>query len=95
MFWWDLSLGPELRRLGGERIAGYHLCDWLADTTDVLLDRGMMGDGVADLRRIRRAVEGAGYSGLCEVEIFSATNWWKRGPEEVLDTIVERFRTVC
>ena len=93
--WWDLSLGRELRRAGGDRIAGYHLCDWLANTTDVLLDRGMMGDGVADLKAIRAAVEAAGYSGYCEVEVFSASNWWKRDPAEVLDTIVDRFRTVC
>ena len=93
--WWDLSLGRELRRAGPERIAGYHLCDWLADTTDVLLDRGMMGEGVADLKSIRRAVEEAGYDGYCEVEIFSANNWWKRDPAEVLDVMVERFRSVC
>lgn len=93
--WWDLSLAPELERAGSERIAGFHLCDWLADTTDVLLDRGMMGDGVADLKAIRRAVEEAGYDGYCEVEIFSANNWWKRDPAEVLDVMVERFRSVC
>ena len=93
--WWDLSLAAELKRAGAGRIVGYHLCDWLAETRDVLLDRGMMGDGVADLKAIRRAVEGAGYDGFCEVEIFSAENWWKRDPGEVLDTIVERFRTVC
>ncbi|WP_040855256.1 sugar phosphate isomerase/epimerase family protein [Phyllobacterium sp. YR531] len=93
--WWDLTLGQELLRLGGDRIAGYHLCDWLADTQDVLLDRGMMGDGVSDLRSIRKAVESAGYKGFCEVEIFSAHNWWKRDPNEVLDICLERFRTVC
>lgn len=93
--WWDLSLAAELKRAGSARIAGYHLCDWLADTTDVLLDRGMMGDGVADLRAIREAVEGAGYSGFCEVEIFSASDWWRRDPGEVLDTCVERFRSAC
>jgi sugar phosphate isomerase/epimerase len=93
--WWDMSLGRELLRLGGERIAGYHLCDWLADTNDVLLDRGMMGDGVADLKSIRSAVEAAGYDGYCEVEIFSAQNWWKRDPADVLDICVERFRSVC
>jgi sugar phosphate isomerase/epimerase len=93
--WWDLTLAQELKRLGGARIAGYHLCDWLADTRDVLLDRGMMGDGVADLKDIRRAVEGAGYRGFCEIEIFSANNWWKRDPNETLDMCVDRFRTVC
>jgi sugar phosphate isomerase/epimerase len=93
--WWDTALANELRRLGAKRLLAYHLCDWLADTRDVLLDRGMMGDGVADLRGLRAAVENAGYTGPCEVEIFSAQNWWKRDPAEVLDICVERFRTVC
>lgn len=92
--WWDTDLPRQLARARG-RILGHHLCDWLADTSDVLLDRGMMGDGVADLKTIRSAVEAAGYQGLCEVEIFSAGNWWKRDPAEVLDTIVTRFRSVC
>jgi sugar phosphate isomerase/epimerase len=93
--WWDSGLDAQLRRAGESRILGYHLCDWLADTRDVLLDRGMMGDGVADLKAIRASVEGAGYAGPCEVEIFSANKWWKRDPGEVLDTMVERFRTLC
>ncbi len=93
--WWDLHLAEQLQRAGKQRIVSYHLCDWLADTTDILLDRGMMGDGVADLRSIRQAVEAVGYDGYCEVEIFSASNWWKRDPDEVLDTIVERFKSVC
>ena len=92
--WWDSDLDAQLQR-AGNRIFGYHLCDWLADTRDVLLDRGMMGDGVADLKAIRAGVEGAGYAGPCEVEIFSANNWWKRDPGEVLDVMVERFRTLC
>lgn len=93
--WWDTDLAAQLQRAGANRIYGYHLCDWLADTTDVLLDRAMMGDGVADLKAIRAALENAGYTGPCEVEIFSAQNWWKRAPGEVLDVMVERFRTVC
>lgn len=92
--WWDTTLPEVLPRASG-KILGYHLCDWLSDTTDVLLDRGMMGDGVADLRRLRGLVEGAGYEGFCEVEIFSADNWWQGDPEDVLDVVVERFRTVC
>lgn len=92
--WWDTDLPRQLVR-AGRRIFGFHLCDWLADTSDMLLDRGMMGDGVADLRAIRGAVENAGYAGFCEVEIFSANNWWRRDPVDVLNTIVERFRTIC
>ncbi|MBO9479148.1 sugar phosphate isomerase/epimerase [Shimia sp. R11_0] len=93
--WWDTTLAETLSQRAKGRILGYHLCDWLADTADVLLDRGMMGDGVADLKALRAAVESAGYTGLCEVEIFSANNWWQHAPEEVLDTIVERFRSYC
>lgn len=93
--WWDTSLGSELKRAGKNMILGYHVCDWLAESKDVLLDRGMMGDGVADLKGIRRAVEDAGYDGLCEVEVFSAENWWRREPGEVLDACVERFRRHC
>ncbi len=92
--WWDTDLPRQLSR-AGDRIYGYHLCDWLADTQDVLLDRGMMGDGVADIRAIRRQVEAAGYVGACEVEVFSANNWWQRRPDDVLDVMVERFRAVC
>ncbi len=93
--WWDTTLAESLREARG-RVFGYHLCDWLENTSHMLLDRGMMGDGVADLKAIRAAVEEeAGYTGLCEVEVFSAEDWWKRDPAEVLDTVVERFRQYC
>jgi sugar phosphate isomerase/epimerase len=93
--WWDTQLAQSLADAKG-LVMGYHLCDWLEATSHMLLDRGMMGDGVADLRAIRQAVEDvAGYKGLCEVEVFSSENWWKRDPGEVLDVIVERFRHTC
>ena len=92
--WWDRRLADTLARAKG-RVLGYHLCDWLENTRDMLLDRGMMGDGVANLKAIRAAVEGTGYNDLCEVEIFSAQNWWKRDPAEVLDVIVDRFQRFC
>ena len=63
-------------------------------TRDLLLDRGMMGDGVIDLPRIRAMIEKAGYRGLTEVEIFSAADWWKRPGDEVLRTCIERHQTV-
>lgn len=89
--WWDTQLAESLRAAKG-RILGYHLCDWLENTRHMLLDRGMMGDGVADLKAIRAAVEATGYEGACEVEVFSAEDWWKRDPAEVLDTIADRHR---
>ncbi len=93
--WWDSMLDSSLTRAGRDRILGFHLCDWLANTRHMLLDRGMMGDGVADLKALRRSVENAGYRGFCEVEVFSASDWWQRDPDDVLDVVVERFRTVC
>ncbi len=92
--WWDPDLGREIAR-AGKRILAFHVSDWLVPTTDLLLDRGMMGDGVIDLRRIRSWVEAAGFEGMCEVEIFSQRNWWQRPMAEVLRTCIERYRTVC
>jgi sugar phosphate isomerase/epimerase len=94
--WWDPVLEREIVRAGkAGRLLAFHVCDWLVPTRDLLNDRGMMGDGVIDLRRIRERMEAAGYAGFCEVEIFSAENWWKRPAEEVLATCIERYRRVC
>jgi sugar phosphate isomerase/epimerase len=92
--WWDPELEAQTAR-AGKRILAYHICDWLVPTRDLLLDRGMMGDGVIDLKRIRGWVRAAGYTGPQEVEIFSADDWWKRPGDEVLRTCIERFGTVC
>jgi sugar phosphate isomerase/epimerase len=91
--WWDPALAPAIARAGG-RILTYHVCDWLVPTTDLVYDRGMMGDGVIDLRGIRALVEAAGYAGHCDVEIFSARNWWTRDPAEVLQVAIDRYRRV-
>ena len=94
--WWDPGLAAAIARAGQMgRILAHHICDWLVPTTDLLLDRGMMGDGVIDLTAIRGMIEAAGYSGPQEVEIFSRDNWWKRPGDEVVKTCVERFRSVC
>jgi sugar phosphate isomerase/epimerase len=91
---WDPELEREIARAGAaSRILAFHVCDWLVPTRHLLLDRGMMGDGVIDIPRIRGLVEAAGYAGLIEVEIFS-TDWWQRDPDEVLRIIAERYRTV-
>ena len=92
--WWDPDLKEQIRRTGKDRLLAYHVCDWLVPTTDLLLDRGMMGDGVIDLRGIRQEVEAVGYAGYSEVEIFSENNWWKKPMEEVLATCIERHRAV-
>ncbi len=90
--WWDPQLQAQIARAGRERLLAFHVCDWLLPTTDLLEDRGMMGDGVIDLRRLRGWVEDAGFGGYAEVEIFSRANWWQRAGGEVLETCIERHR---
>lgn len=87
--WWDPKFFSQIERAGKKRLLAFHICDWLVPTRDLLLDRGMMGDGVIDIRRARLAVEALGYRGFHEVEIFSET-WWQRDPDEVLDICKER-----
>ncbi len=94
--WWDPGLSAAIARAGRlRRILAHHICDWLVPTRDLLLDRGMMGDGVIDLRGIRAMIEAAGYDGPQEVEIFSAEDWWTRPGDEVVATCLERFANVC
>jgi sugar phosphate isomerase/epimerase len=90
--WWDPNLRRDIARAAG-RILGFHVCDWLVPTTDVLNDRGMMGDGVIDVPGIRAMVEAADYRGFTEIEIFSALNWWKRPMDETLAVCRERLAT--
>ncbi|MBL4811955.1 MAG: sugar phosphate isomerase/epimerase [Rhodobacteraceae bacterium] len=93
--WWDPEILPQIKRAGAERLLAFHICDWLVPTQDMLTDRGMMGDGVIDIKGLRKAVEKQGFTGLNEVEIFSAQNWWKRDADDVLATMVARGRDAC
>lgn len=87
--WWDPDLYGQIERAQG-RILGFHVSDWLVPTPDLVMGRGMMGDGVIELRRIRRAVEAAGYAGPIEVEIFNKAVWSTAG-DEVLSLMKERY----
>jgi sugar phosphate isomerase/epimerase len=88
--WWDPALLEQIAR-AGDRIASYQVCDYLHPLpADVLLGRGMMGDGVIDFPPITRAVAEAGYTGDVEVEIFNA-DIWAAPAAEVLTTLQQRF----
>ena len=92
--WWDPKLQQQIERAGrARRLLALHVCDWLTPTTDLLNDRGMMGDGVIDLPRLRGWMEVQGYAGFSEVEIFSH-HWWAKSGAEVLDTCIARHRSV-
>ena len=94
--WWDPKLEAQIERAGAQRrIFGFHVCDWLVPTRDMLNDRGMMGDGVIDIARLRGLVEAAGYDGAVEVEIFSSEDWWTKPVGETLKVCAERLQSVC
>lgn len=91
--WWDPKLEQQIARAGAKRLLAYHICDWLVPTRDLLNDRGMMGDGIIELRKVRAWVEAAGYAGFAEVEIFS-DRLWSLPADDVLDTCVRRYQFV-
>jgi sugar phosphate isomerase/epimerase len=91
--WWDPELLPQIVRAGKDRLLAFHVCDWLVPTKDILNDRGMMGDGVIDIKQLRAAVEAQGFAGYSEIEIFS-NEWWGKPIDEVLQTCIERHRSV-
>jgi sugar phosphate isomerase/epimerase len=91
--WWDPKLQQQIERAGQKRLLAFHVCDWLTPTRDLLNDRGMMGDGVIDIPKIRGWVESQGFNGFSEVEIFSTENWWKRDHSEVLEICIARHRS--
>ena len=87
--WWDPRVDKLIEEAAG-RIYGFHVSDWLVPLPDVLLGRGLMGDGVIDNRGLRGQVEHAGYQGYIEVEIFNRA-LWDTDFDEVLGKVVERF----
>jgi sugar phosphate isomerase/epimerase len=90
--WWEPDLEVEIARCGREgRIFAFHISDWKTDTSDMLADRGLMGEGCIPLRQICAWVETAGFSGFHEVEIFSH-RYWNMDQEEYLELIVNAYR---
>jgi sugar phosphate isomerase/epimerase len=87
--WWDPHVAELIAQAAG-RIYGFHVSDWLVPLPDMLLGRGLMGDGVIDNRKLRLLVEQAGYAGPIEVEIFNRA-LWDADPDEALAQVIERF----
>lgn len=88
--WWDPDVWEEIARARG-RIASFQVCDFLTPLpADVLLGRGMMGEGHVDFPPFVTAVEAAGYAGDVEVEIFNA-DVWAADYDEVLAVIKDRY----
>lgn len=88
--WWDPQLEKEVKR-AGNRIIGFHVCDWVTPTTDLLNDRGLMGEGCINNRLIRELIESTGFDGAIEVEVFSDRHW-ARDPDEYFTDIISSYQ---
>jgi sugar phosphate isomerase/epimerase len=89
--WFDEDLERQIMRCGAnKKLFAYHICDWNVPTTDMLNDRGLMGEGCIPLKQIRGWMEEAGFSGFQEVEIFS-TKFWSEDQDLFLDKIVKAY----
>lgn len=90
--WWDPFLEKEIKRCGQNgNLSAFHICDWKVPTTDILLDRGLMGEGCIPVKRIRSWVEAAGFMGFNEVEIFSNA-YWKEDQHDFLKKITKAYK---
>ena len=54
----------------GDRIVGVHVCD-VREPTRSFADRVLPGDGVADVPRVLRLLDDAGWDGFYDLEVFS------------------------
>lgn len=88
--WWDYDVYREIAR-AGERIFAFHVSDWIFPLPDILMGRGLMGDGVIEIPRLREAVEAAGYRGPIEVEIFNQ-QLWSQSADEIVEVVAKRFQ---
>jgi sugar phosphate isomerase/epimerase len=89
--WFDDDLENQIKRCGtNNNLYAYHICDWNVPTMDMLLDRGLMGEGCIPLKQIRGWIEEAGFKGFNEVEIFS-TKFWEKDQDIFLNQIVDAY----
>ena len=90
--WWDPFLEQEIKRCGeNKHLFAFHICDWNSPTTDMLNDRGLMGDGCIPVNKIRSWVETTGFNGFYEVEIFS-NKYWQQDQSRFLEKIIKAYK---
>lgn len=85
--WWDPAAPAEIARAGkAGRLTDFHVGDWLMETSHLLTDRGIPGEGVIDLAYWQGLMHDAGHRGWAEVELFSE-RVWAMPPGEALAAI--------
>jgi len=93
--WWDDQLENEIIRCGkNKNILAFHICDWRVNTIDFLTDRGLMGEGCIDIKKIREWIEAAGFDGYNEVEVFSE-RLWSGDQKQYLKDIKKSYINYC
>lgn len=92
--WWDPELEHQIKVTAAlERFFAFHICDWKTPTTDMLNDRGLMGEGCIPIRQISDWVDAAGFQGLREVEIFS-NRFWAMNQDDWLTKIKDAYKKI-
>ncbi len=91
--WWDAFVYEKIRKCAG-RIFAFHVSDWAVPLPGIFAGRSMMGLGVIELRRLREAVDAAGYSGPIECEIMNEAIW-ARSADDVLSEMKKTFIEFC
>lgn len=90
--WWEPHLQKHIQECARlKALFAFHVCDWKVNMSDMLNDRGLMGEGCIPVRQIRGWVEDAGFTGFNEVEIFS-NRYWEEAPEIFLDKILKSYQ---
>ncbi|GAF11001.1 sugar phosphate isomerase/epimerase [Bacillus sp. JCM 19046] len=89
--WWDPYLEKQIQRAKGN-ILGFHVSDWKVPIVDMFKGRSLMGDGVIELKKMRKLVEAAGYKGPIEVEIMNQLLWDLNG-NEALAQVIDRYHS--
>ncbi|GAA1304928.1 sugar phosphate isomerase/epimerase family protein [Saccharothrix xinjiangensis] len=90
--WWDPALASSVAAAGPD-VLSYQVCDWITPLpADVLLGRGLPGDGHIDLVGLTSLVGAAGYTGFVEVEVFNEAVW-ELPAGDVVAELVKRHAT--
>jgi sugar phosphate isomerase/epimerase len=87
----------DLLNLTGSRLANFHINDVPATPeplTQTDADRVMVGEGIADLRRVIANLRAIGYRGPLSLELFNR-DLWAKDPAEVVSTGLDRVRALA
>jgi sugar phosphate isomerase/epimerase len=99
---WDVQGVLEHLRTHANRLIGIQVNDW-REPTRSWCDRVLTGDGIIDLPAIFSTLEGAGYNGWYDVEVFSDNglfgnsypdSLWNLEAGELARRAVARFKAV-